>query len=132
MSRIRVPVVLGAAVVVALVAWLAVDLASDSPSAPRPDPETGLPWIAAADLPPEGRETLELIASGGPFPYDRDGVVFQNREGLLPDEASGYYREYTVPTPGSDDRGARRIVAGADGELYYTDDHYDSFRRVGP
>jgi ribonuclease T1 len=94
------------------------------------DPESGLGWIAPADLPPEARETLELIEAGGPFPYDRDGVVFQNREGILPDERRGYYREYTVPTPGSDDRGARRIVAGMEGELYYTEDHYDSFWRI--
>lgn len=106
-------------------------------TAPQPapagtDPDSGLPWIAYADLPPEGRETLGLIAAGGPFPYDRDGVSFQNREGILPGERRGYYREYTVRTPGSDDRGARRIIAGAGGELYYTDDHYDSFRRIAP
>ena len=78
------------------------------------------------------RIALALVASGGPFPYDRDGAVFRNREGILPDEPRGYYREYTVATPGSDDRGARRIVAGARGERYYTDDHYSSFRRIGP
>jgi ribonuclease T1 len=96
------------------------------------DPESGLPWIAVTDLPPEARETLDLIESDGPFPYDRDGVVFQNREGILPDEERGYYHEYTVVTPGSDDRGARRIVTGANAERYYTDDHYDSFRRIRP
>ena len=94
------------------------------------DPESGLTWIAVAALPAEGRETLELIDAGGPFPYERDGVVFQNREGILPDESRGYYHEYTVPTPGSDDRGARRIVTGSGGELYYTDDHYETFRRI--
>ena len=94
------------------------------------DPESGLPWIAADDLPPEARGTLALIESDGPFPYDRDGAVFQNREEILPDESRGYYHEYTVETPGSDDRGARRIVAGSEGELYYTDDHYESFRRI--
>lgn len=94
------------------------------------DPASGLPWLAAAELPAEGRETLELIDAGGPFPYERDGVVFQNREGILPAESRGYYHEYTVPTPGSDDRGARRIVTGSGGELYYTDDHYESFRRI--
>ena len=82
-------------------------------------------------LPPEARETLELIASGGPFPFDRDGTVFMNREGSCPTSSRGYYREYTVVTPGSDDRGARRIVAGAGSERYYTDDHYESFRRIG-
>ncbi len=83
-----------------------------------------------ADLPPEAADTLELIDAGGPFPEDRDGVTFENREELLPDEPRGYYREYTVPTPGSDDRGARRIVAGDGGELYWTGDHYSSFSRI--
>jgi ribonuclease T1 len=100
----------------------------------------GLPWIAMAQLPPEARETLALIRQGGPFPYRRDGAVFANREGLLPARPRGYYREYTVPTPGAHDRGARRIVAGAgdtgdvrtSGEYYYTPDHYRSFRRIRP
>ena len=86
--------------------------------------------IRFAQLPPEARQTLALIRAGGPFPYARDGVVFGNREGLLPKRNRGYYREYTVKTPGSRDRGARRIVAGANGELYYTDDHYRSFKRI--
>ncbi|HQR48394.1 MAG TPA: ribonuclease domain-containing protein [Steroidobacteraceae bacterium] len=83
-------------------------------------------------LPPEAVDTLEAIRRGGPFPYARDGVVFQNRERLLPAQPAGYYREYTVPTPGSADRGARRIVTGGDPPeaYYYTDDHYRSFRRV--
>lgn len=71
-----------------------------------------------------------LIKQGGPFPYKRDGVVFSNRERRLPSRPSGYYREYTVPTPGARDRGARRIVAGTEGEYYYTDDHYNTFRRI--
>jgi len=83
-------------------------------------------------LPREAHDTMRLIASNGPFPYRQDGVVFENRERLLPTKASGYYREYTVKTPGSPDRGARRLVRGGQGELYYTDDHYDSFRRVIP
>jgi guanyl-specific ribonuclease Sa len=85
-----------------------------------------------AFLPPEAVATLEAIERGGPFPYDRDGTVFQNRERLLPERPRGYYREYTVITPGSRDRGARRIVAGGDppDAYYYTDDHYRSFRRV--
>ena len=86
--------------------------------------------IRVAQLPPEARATLALIRAGGPFPYARDGVVFNNREGLLPKRNRGHYREYTVKTPGARDRGARRIVAGASGELYYTDDHYRSFRRI--
>lgn len=94
--------------------------------------------IARSELPAEARQTLDLIALGGPFPYRQDGVVFGNRERLLPQQPRGYYREYTVRTPGSRDRGARRIVAGSgrtgdvrtSGEYWYTDDHYASFRRV--
>jgi len=88
------------------------------------------PVVQVDDLPREARETLALIKQGGPFPYKRDGVVFGNRERRLPAEPSGYYREYTVPTPGARDRGARRIVSGAPGEFYYTDDHYNTFRRI--
>ncbi|MEU0288418.1 MULTISPECIES: ribonuclease domain-containing protein [Streptomyces] len=90
----------------------------------------GLPTVQASDLPAEARRTLELIDEGGPFPYERDGVVFGNFEGLLPQHDRGYYHEYTVPTPGSDDRGARRIVTGGNGETYYTDDHFASFTAV--
>jgi ribonuclease T1 len=90
--------------------------------------------IAVDRLPPEARATLALIRAGGPFPYDKDGTVFGNREGLLPRQARGYYREYTVKTPGARDRGARRIVAGGEAQrptdLWYTDDHYRSFRRI--
>ncbi|MEQ7005829.1 ribonuclease domain-containing protein [Actinopolymorpha sp. B17G11] len=94
-----------------------------------------LPGCALSSLPPEAAETLDLIYAGGPFPYDQDGTVFQNREGLLPAEPIGYYREYTVPTPGSPDRGARRIVAGGDQPTdpdvaYYTADHYASFCEI--
>ncbi len=89
---------------------------------------------ARDDLPAEARETLELIARGGPFPYRKDGSVFQNREQNLPAAPRGYYREYTVPTPGAADRGARRIVTGGTppSVWYYTDDHYRSFRAVSP
>jgi len=86
--------------------------------------------VRASTLPVEARQTLALIDAGGPFPFRADGTVFTNREGLLPSEPTGYYREYTVVTPGSADRGARRIVAGKNGEDYYTDDHYSSFREV--
>src|SRR5690606_18811817 len=84
-----------------------------------------------AFLPPEARDTLALIESGGPFPYRQDGGTFQNREHRLPERARGYYREYTVDTPGSRDRGARRIITGGDppAEFFYTADHYGSFRR---
>lgn len=86
--------------------------------------------VAVANLPSEVRVTLARINAGGPFPYARDGVVFGNREALLPKKAHGYYREYTVRTPGRRDRGARRIVSGRAGERYYTDDHYRTFRRI--
>ena len=86
--------------------------------------------IPVAQLPLEARQTLALVRAGGPFPYARDGAVFGNREGQLPKRKRGYYREYTVKTPGARDRGARRIVVGEGGEVYYTDDHYRSFRRV--
>jgi guanyl-specific ribonuclease Sa len=84
-----------------------------------------------AYLPAEARDTLALIESGGPFPHRQDGATFQNREHRLPQRESGYYREYTVETPGSPDRGARRIIAGGDppAEFFYTEDHYGSFRR---
>ncbi len=93
-------------------------------------PFSDLPPIDVSDLPPEAIDTLDLIDDGGPFLFDQDGGVFQNREAILPDEPDGHYREYTVVTPGSDDRGARRIVTGADGERYYSDDHYDSFSEI--
>lgn len=87
---------------------------------------------AVAGLPAEVAETLALIDRGGPFPYAKDGTVFQNREGQLPKKPRGYYREYTVPTPGTGNRGARRLVGGADGEIYYTGDHYRTFKRLRP
>ena len=86
--------------------------------------------IAVADLPVEARQTLLLIQQGGPFPYAKDGSIFGNREGLLPARHSGYYHEYTVPTPGAKDRGARRIIAGGNGERYYTQDHYSTFKLI--
>ncbi len=90
----------------------------------------GIAQVAVADLPPEARRTLSLIRAGGPFPYDRDGIVFGNREKLLPLRERGWYLEYTVPTPGARNRGARRIVSARSGEFYYTEDHYASFRRI--
>ena len=96
----------------------------------------GLPTIARADLPPQGQRTLDLIVSGGPFSSSRDGVVFGNRERLLPIKPGGTYHEYTVPTPGASDRGARRIVCGpplrSAAGCYYTADHYASFKRIAP
>lgn len=107
-------------------------VSTPGPAIPTPPPEEGLPAIRLDELPPEARDVIRLIAQGGPFPYRQDGTVFQNRERLLPRRPSGYYREYTVETPGSPDRGARRIVAGEEGELYYTADHYASFQRIVP
>ena len=103
-------------------------LAGDVPTPPTSAPA---PRALPAFLPPEARATLALIARGGPFPHRQDGAVFQNREGRLPRQGRGYYREYTVDTPGLAHRGARRIVTGGDPprEYYYTDDHYESFRR---
>ena len=86
--------------------------------------------IGVRELPTEARATLALIKAGGPFPYAQDGRVFSNREKLLPLQNRGYYREYTVRTPGVRDRGARRIVAGSGGEYYYSADHYRSFMRI--
>ena len=86
--------------------------------------------IRFADLPPEARATVALIRRGGPFPYERDGVTFGNREGMLPQRERRWYREYTVRTDGERTRGARRIVAGRDGTLYYSDDHYRSFKKI--
>lgn len=84
-----------------------------------------------SSLPPQAATTVRLIETGGPFPYpENDGVVFHNYEGTLPAEPPGFYREYTVPTPGSADRGARRLVVGADGRYWYTDDHYETFEPV--
>lgn len=90
--------------------------------------------VQVGELPRQGRVTYELIRQGGPFPYGKDGTVFGNRERLLPAEKRGYYREYTVTTPGSRDRGARRIVCGgparAPHACYYSADHYASFRKI--
>lgn len=90
----------------------------------------GMATVRADRLPAEARRTLRLIDDGGPFPYAKDGSVFGNFEGELPKQRRGHYREYTVPTPGERDRGARRLVTGSGGETYYTDDHYASFKAV--
>lgn len=112
---------------------LAVLFVCAAPAVAR-DAPAPLPEIALAELPVEGREVYALIHRGGPFRYDRDGVVFGNRERILPAKARGHYREYTVRTPGTKSRGARRIVCGgaptAPEACYYTDDHYRSFKRI--
>ena len=125
-------------VAIVVIAMLVITLAASlfgcaaKPSASdSTDPESGLKIVAVADLPKEAQATLELIDQGGPYPYSRDGVVFGNLEKLLPKHDRGYYHEYTVTTPGENDRGARRIVTGNSGQRYYTDDHYKSFRRIG-
>ncbi len=112
---------------------------ASAPVAVPPPPPAATPASSPASandalpafLPPEAHRTLALIARGGPFPNRQDGSVFGNREGRLPSRQRGYYREYTVDTPGLDHRGARRIVTGGQPpvEYYYTDDHYESFRR---
>ena len=124
---------------VALVMALAVSLAAialPTPAAARaahPAPAPG--EVPVAELPPQARHTLALIHQGGPFAYRRDGVTFLNREGRLPEQPRGYYSEYTVKTPGSRDRGARRIICGgtppqSPEACFYTEDHYASFRRI--
>ncbi len=87
----------------------------------------GMPVLTLAQLPPQAVATLRLIAAGGPYPYTADNTVYGNYSGALPRERYGYYHEFTVVTPGSTTRGARRVVTGADGEDYYTSDHYASF-----
>jgi ribonuclease T1 len=108
----------------------ATALSAMRPSPLRAQPIEGFDTITPDQLPPQARQTLALIAQGGPFPYRQDGQVFQNRERRLPRHPSGYYHEYTVETPGSDDRGARRIITGAAGEIFFTGDHYASFVQV--
>ncbi|MFF1906087.1 ribonuclease domain-containing protein [Kitasatospora sp. NPDC058218] len=127
------------------VASAGVTTTSPKPSAPRPSPPAGTTpapaggWVptdpALADvcrtgLPGQALDTLGLIAKGGPYPYRSDGIVFENRENRLPRKASGYYHEFTVVTPGSGDRGARRVVTGSTGEQYWTADHYATFQEI--
>jgi ribonuclease T1 len=103
---------------------------SPSPSAGSQTPRSGLPSIAVADLPKQARDTLALIDRGGPYPYSQDNTVFSNLERVLPERPKGYYREYTVVSPGSSSRGTRRLVVGAQGDIYFTADHYQTFRQV--
>ena len=94
--------------------------------------QTAIADISVKALPPEAREALTLIEKGGPYPYDRDGIVFGNFEKRLPIKDRGYYNEFTVRTPGVKHRGERRIVTGKGGEKYYSDDHYKTFKRIVP
>jgi ribonuclease T1 len=119
----------------AVIALAASTLIGVSGAEARREPVAALPPIAATDLPKEARITLARIRDNGPFPYERDGVLFGNREGMLPPKPRGYYHEYTVKTPGSRSRGARRIVCGGEtalAECYYSDDHYQSFKSIRP
>jgi guanyl-specific ribonuclease Sa len=128
--------------VMVLMAWIKAapgDVATPAVAAtpatpPVPTTSSALPPASAntQDLPPEVDATLARIAAGGPFPYERDGLVFGNFEGRLPARERGWYHEYTVPTPGVGHRGARRIVTGGEpaSEFWYTDDHYETFRAI--
>ncbi|MDA3629377.1 ribonuclease domain-containing protein [Saccharopolyspora oryzae] len=133
-SRKRITSALIGLIVLVVGGWFARDVVVDdkAPASQQvqevPGADSGLPVKELSTLPPEAGKTWKLIQSNGPFPYpQKDGTVFGNREGVLPKEKSGYYHEYTVPTPGSRDRGARRLVTGDHSELYYTGDHYESF-----
>ncbi len=122
-------VVIALAMVLGVLAWTQPSQARDTPAIK----EGNFPLVPTADLPKEARETLSLIRKGGPFPYSKDGVVFGNREKALPKQPRGYYHEYTVKTPGAKNRGARRIVCGGiqtSGDCFYTDNHYESFRKI--
>ncbi len=121
--RIRRPLLALVALLLALAVGYTVQAARSDHHA--------LSTTALSKLPPQVAQTIHLIESGGPFPYPRnDGAVFHNAEHRLPDEPDGYYHEYTVPTPGSPDRGARRVIVGKPGQYFYTADHYEHFVRV--
>jgi ribonuclease T1 len=125
--RARRPLVALVALLLALAVGYAVQALNDDSSSTPSHSKA----VALSALPPQVATTLDRIRSGGPFPYPRnDGVVFHNNERHLPAEPDGYYREYTVPTPGSPDRGPRRLIAGRDGRFWYTADHYESFELV--
>jgi len=112
------------------IAACAAVFSASPPVLARSEAPAAINEIAYAALPPEAQHTLQLIRKGGPYPYQRDGVAFGNYERLLPQRNRGYYREYTVATPGATNRAMRRIIAGQIGDYYYTDDHYRSFRRI--
>ena len=119
------------ALVTGVIVWIQPSQARETPAAKLAD----FPLVLPADMPKEARETLSMIRKGGPFPYSQDGVIFSNRERALPKQPRGYYHEYTVKTPGTRTRGARRIVCGgnpkpAPTECFYTDNHYESFRKI--
>ena len=137
----RLTVALVGLIALVVIGWFVKDTTSGSETPPAssssapsgsqeavPGASSGMDVQALSKLPAEAAKTWKLIEANGPFPYPRnDGVTFQNREKRLPAKNSGYYKEYTVPTPGSQDRGARRIVTGSEKEVFYTGDHYSSF-----
>lgn len=150
-NRRRITAALIGLLVLVLGGWLVKDVVSNGSSAtpapsssgtasarPQnaaklPGADSGLPVKALSALPSQAADTWKLIGKGGPYPYPRnDGVVFDNREKVLPRKQSGYYHEFTVKTPGSPDRGARRLITGQAQELYFTEDHYASFVVVDP
>ena len=114
-------------VVLTVLLWLPV-LAQAAPA--TLSEQSGSQVVTPAKLPLEARDTLRAIKQGGPFAYERDGAVFGNYERRLPKKPRGYYHEYTVKTPGAQNRGARRIISGEVNEYYYTADHYQSFKRI--
>jgi ribonuclease T1 len=118
------------AALVALAACMLLSPAAQAQRGELPAAKNVIVDIDAGALPKEARDTLKAISRGGPYPYAKDGAVFGNREGRLPKQPRGYYHEYTVKTPGERTRGARRIVSGKGGEYYYSEDHYNSFRRI--
>ncbi|WP_406692337.1 ribonuclease domain-containing protein [Saccharopolyspora sp. ID03-671] len=129
-SRKRITSALVGLVALVVLGWFGKDVVADSPTSTEVPGagQSGLQVQQLSKLPPEAGKTYQLIVKGGPFPYPgKDGSTFGNREGELPAQKSGYYKEYTVPTPGSKDRGARRLVTGSQEEVYYTSDHYESF-----
>jgi ribonuclease T1 len=116
----------------ALLLVLTMACALGTAHARQPLSAEALPQVSVRELPREAQETLALIERGGPYPYRKDGTTFGNRERRLPERPRGYYREFTVKTPSERDRGTRRIIAGREGERYYTADHYGSFKRIVP
>lgn len=128
-SRKRITFALIGLVVLVVAGWFVREAATETT---LPGNDSGLRVTALSSLPREASDTWRLIEKGGPFKSGRDGAVFENREKRLPAKPGSYYREYTVPTPGGDDRGARRLVYGQQRELYYTGDHYVSFVLVDP
>jgi guanyl-specific ribonuclease Sa len=134
-SRQRVSAALIGLLMLVIGGWLGRHTLVGSPTAAAPAgvvSATGLPVRALSQLPPQATQVWQLIQHGGPFPYWQDGTVFGNRERRLPSRQAGFYREYTVPTPGESDRGPRRLITGDATELYYTADHYVTFVAVDP